>query len=49
MIDSEAVGRNIHKEIVMGIKATIIIKYPKFNKFDIDKHTKPSIIEIRHN
>ena len=49
MIASEADGRNIQREVVIGMKAIIIRKYPLFNKFEIDKKTKPKSSEIKHN
>ena len=49
MIASEADGRKIHREIVRGMKAIIIRKYPLFNKFEIDKKIKPRSSDIKHN
>ena len=49
IIASEADGRKIQREIVRGMKAIVISKYPLFNKFEIDKKTKPSNSEIKHN
>ena len=49
IIASEPDGRNIQREIVRGMKAISIKKYPESNKFEIDKHIKPSSSEIKHN
>ena len=49
MIASEADGRNIHREIVRGMKAIIINRYPSTNKFDSDKKKKPMSSDIKHN
>ena len=49
IIASEAEGRKMQREIVRGMKAIIISKYPLFNKFEIDKKTKPRSNEIKHN
>ena len=49
IIESEAVGRNIHSEIVRGMKAKIINIYPSSKKLEIDNKIKPTSSEIRHN
>ena len=46
---SEAEGRNMHREIVMGMKAISINRYPFINKFDIAKKIKPTNKNIKHN
>ena len=49
IIASEADGRNIHIDIVRGMKAISISKYPYSNKFDSDKKIKPISSDIKHN
>ena len=49
MIASEADGRNIHIEVVRGMKDIIINKYPLFKKFETDKKINPINSEIKHN
>ena len=41
MIESEAEGRNMHKEMVRGIKAKSINKFPFIKKLESDKRIKP--------
>ena len=47
IIASEADGRNIHSEIVRGIKDININKYPSGKKFETDKKIKPMRSEIK--
>ena len=49
MIESEADGRNIHREIVRGIKAKSINRYPLSNKLESDKKMNPISSDIKHN
>ena len=49
IIDSEADGRNMHREIVRGMKAITIKRYPSSKKLDNDKKIKPISIDIKHN
>ena len=49
IIASEADGRNIHKEIVRGIKAISINIYPLKKKLESDKKIKPINSDIKHN
>ena len=49
IIASEADGRNMHIEIVKGMKAISISRYPYSNKFDSDKKIKPISSDIKHN
>ena len=49
IIASDADGRKIQREIVRGMKAINIRRYPLFDKFEIDKKIKPRISEIKHN
>ena len=49
IIASEADGRNIHREIVRGMKAKSINRYPLTKKLEIDKKTKPVRSDIKHN
>ncbi len=49
IIASDAEGRNIHKAVVIGMKAIIINVYPSSNKFDSDKKIKPIRNAIKHN
>tara|TARA_B100000214_G_C23526772_1_gene427544 strand:+ start:305 stop:490 length:186 start_codon:yes stop_codon:yes gene_type:complete len=49
MIASEADGKNIHREIVRGMKAKITTRYPSFKKFEIDSKIKPIRSEIKHS
>ena len=49
MIASDADGRNIHRENVMGIKATSINKYASYKKFENVKIINPNSSETRHN
>ena len=49
IIASEADGRNIHRDIVRGMKAISINKYPKTKKFDSDNKVKPNSNDIRHS
>ena len=48
-IESEADGRNIHREIVKGMKAKGINRYPLSNKLESDKKIKPISSDIKHN
>ena len=49
IIASDAVGRNIHKAIVRGMKAISINIYPLSKKLDSDKKRKPISNDIKHN
>ena len=49
IIASEADGRNIHREIVIGMKAKSINKYALYKKFETDNKIKPISNEIKHN
>ncbi len=49
IIASEAEGRNIHREIVSGMKAISINIYPSIKKFESDKKIKPMSSEIKHD
>ncbi len=49
IIASEADGRNMHREIVRGIKAISINRYPSSKKFESDKKIKPISNDIKHN
>ena len=49
IIESEAVGRNMHREIVRGINAKSINRYPLTKKLESDKKIKPISSNIRHN
>ena len=49
IIASEADGRNIHREIVRGIKAISINRYTSNKKLESDKKIKPTISDIKHN
>ena len=49
IIASDAVGRNIHKAIVRGMKAISINIYPLRKRFDRDNKIKPVSNDIRHN
>ena len=49
IIASDADGRNIHREIVIGIKAISTNKYPLFKKFETDRKINPVNSEIKHN
>ena len=49
IIESEADGRNIQREIVRGMKAISIKRYPSSNKFESDKEIKPISNDIKHN
>ena len=49
IIASDAVGRNIHKAIVKGMKAISINIYPLSKKLDSDKKRKPISNDIKHN
>ena len=48
IIESEADGRKIHREIVRGMKAISINKYPLYTKFEIDNKINPMNNEIKH-
>ena len=48
IIASGAEGRNIHREIVKGIKAISINIYPLSKKLEIDKKVKPINNNIKH-
>ena len=45
----EADGRNMHRAIVIGIKAISINKYPSFEKLETVKKIKPITRENKHN
>ena len=47
IIASEADGRNIHREIVIGMKAKSIKRYPSSRKLESDKKIKPISNDIR--
>ena len=49
IIASEAEGRKIHREMVRGIKAININRYPSIRKFERDKKTKHINSDIKHN
>ena len=49
IIASDADGRNIHREIVIGMKAKSINKYPAYKKFETDNKINPISNEIKHN
>ena len=49
IIASEAEGRNIHREIVIGMKAISINRYPLSKKLESDKKIKPMSSDIKHN
>ena len=49
IIASEAEGRNIHRDIVSGMKAISINRYPSSKKFESDKKIKPMSSDIKHN
>ena len=49
IIASEAEGKNIHRDIVSGMKAISISSYPSSNKFESDKKIKPISSDIKHN
>ena len=49
IIASEADGRNIQREIVIGIKAISINRYPSFKKFETDRRINPINSENKHN
>ena len=49
IIASEADGRNIHIDIVRGMKAISINRYPSSKKLESDKKIKPISIDIKHN
>ena len=49
IIASEAVGRNMQREIVRGINAKSINRYPLNKKFESDKRIKPISSDIKHN
>ena len=49
IIASEAEGRNMHREIVRGMKAIIINIYPLSKKFESDKEMKPISNNIKHS
>ena len=46
---SDADGRNIHIEMVRGMKAISINKYPSYKKFETDNKINPISNEIKHN
>ena len=45
----EAEGKNIHRDIVSGMKAISINRYPSSKKFESDKKIKPMSSDIKHN
>ena len=49
MMAYDADGKNIHREIVKGMKAIIINRYPLSMKFESDKKIEPTINDIKHN
>ncbi len=49
IIASEAEGKNIHRDIVSGMKAISINRYPSSKKFESDKKIKPMSSDIKHN
>lgn len=49
IIASEAEGKNIHRDIVSGMKAISINRYPSSKKLESDKKIKPISSDIKHN
>ena len=49
MMAYDADGKNIHREIVKGMKAMSINKYPSFKKFEKDNRVKPISNESKHS
>ena len=49
IIESEADGKNMHREIVIGMKAKSINKYALYKKFETDNKIKPINNEIKHD
>ena len=49
MIESEAVGKNIQRETVRGMKAKIINRYPLSKILESDNKIKPINSDIKHN
>ena len=49
IIASEAEGKNIHRDIVSGMKAISINRYPSIKKLESDKKIKPTSSDIKHN
>ena len=49
IIASDAEGRNIQREIVRGMKAISINRYPSSKKLESDKKIKPMSSDIKHN
>ena len=49
IIESNADGKNIHREIVRGMKAISINKYPSRKTLESDKRIKPISSDIKHN
>ena len=49
IIAFDADGRNIHKEIVRGMKDISINIYPSRKKFESDKKIKPISSDTKHN
>ena len=49
IIESEADGRNMHREIVRGMNAKSINRYPSIKKLESDKKIKPMSSDIKHN
>ena len=49
IIASEAEGKNIHRDIVSGMKAISINRYPSSKKFESDNKIKPMSSDIKHN
>ena len=47
--ESEADGRNIHSEIVRGMNAKSINRYPSSKKLESDKKIKPINSDNKHN
>ena len=42
-------NKNIHRDIVSGMKAISINRYPSSKKFESDKKIKPMSSDIKHN
>ena len=49
IIESEAEGRNMHREMVRGAKAKTINKFPFIKKLESDNNIKPISNDIKHN
>ena len=49
IIESEADGKNMHRENVRGMNAKSINRYPLSNRLESDKKIKPISRDIKHN